>query len=76
MPKNNNPAVPGSHTFVDPDASSEDNRKIAQDPATHLAVKRGKLILMTFKINMTQLGMTPMCMVGWIRSDNLLEQKE
>jgi hypothetical protein len=44
MPKNNNPAVPGSHTFVDPNASSEDNRKILQDPATDLAIKRGQYI--------------------------------
>jgi len=44
MPKNNNPALPGSHTFVDPDASAEDNRKILQDPATDLAIKRGQFI--------------------------------
>ena len=44
MPKNDNPAVPGSHTFVDPDASIEDNRKILQDPATDLAIKRGQFL--------------------------------
>ena len=44
MPKYENPAVPGSHTFVDPTLSSEENRKIAQDPATHLAVKRGQFL--------------------------------
>lgn len=44
MPKNNNPAVPGSHTFVDPEASFDDNRKILQDPATNLAIKRGQFL--------------------------------
>ena len=44
MPKNNNPAVPGSHTFVDPQASGADNTKILNDPATDLAVKRGQFI--------------------------------
>lgn len=44
MPKYDNPAVPGSHTFIDPTISNEENRKIAQDPATHLAVKRGQFL--------------------------------
>ena len=81
MPKNNNPAVPGSHTFVDPDASSEENRRIMQDPATDLATKRGQFIeiyhipsgeSVVFK---AYIGMMQMCMVGWILLDNLPEQK-
>ena len=43
MPKNDNPAVPGSHTFVDPEAGSA-NSKHLNDPATDLAMKRGQYI--------------------------------